>query len=541
MISFFNNDKKHGLEDESDQTGQMPGEGSAAQDDPRPIEDDEFTIPVPPVAAPFYGLKDNLAYFGFSQRGKSHIDSGAPCQDRCYSSFISENKLLIVAVADGVGSCALSDLGADTAVHSSVEYIHKELHQVDAKKVDSTLAGTILRNALQYAYDQVELAAQAHEQLLYSLQSTLTVAIYNGTDLYFGHAGDDGIVVLTEEGTLAMATTRHKGEEASSVYPLQGKTTWQFGMVQNAVAFVMATDGVLDAFVRSSFEKDRVYYPFIEPIFTATYGDEENVKQICADLFAYMSGDKYRAAVTDDLTFAAVMNLDKLPHCLPKFDLDAWNEETKQYEDKVRSALYDQPQKLPHKRANKPNHTAPIGQAQMGGAPESGNQTTQPVRQQQGYPTPGQQGNKKQPPQAVQVPPGTQSNQRHHTTQAPYTQTGYSYRNPNQTAYGRRTQKPPFYAPYGKGRDAYYSDPYAKEAYYSDDHYGRYPDYDDGSASQPTGGTQYPNGRHGRNIPNGEKPRNHKKIRPQFIIFMTILALILVLLVYLGIKVVRFI
>ena len=217
MIPFWNNDKKYSAENESDQSDREPGKDSMSQDTSGSAEESEVTIPVPDVEAPFYGLKDNLAYFGFSQRGKSHIDSGTPCQDRCYSSYIPENKILIVAVADGVGSCALSDLGADTAVHSAVEYVHKELQQVDAKDLNRTLAGSVLRNALQYAYDQVELAAQAYEQLLYSLQSTLTVAIYNGTDLYFGHVGDDGIVVLTEEGTLAMATSRHKGEEASRV------------------------------------------------------------------------------------------------------------------------------------------------------------------------------------------------------------------------------------------------------------------------------------------------------------------------------------
>lgn len=348
MISFFRKlqdliFKPHPIKEHSDKNGFIQtveqnsfGESSAMS------AEKEVHIPVPPISKPFYGLKNRIAYFGFSQRGQSHIDSGKPCQDRCFHAYIPESGILVVAIADGVGSCALSDLGADTAVHAAVEFVYKALRKqtTQGQQIDRTLVSSILRNAMQHAYDEVERKAQEYEQLLYSLQSTLTISIYDGTDLYFGHAGDDGIVVLTEERTLALATSRHKGEEVSSVYPLQNCGTWQFGMVPGVAAFVMATDGVLDAFVRSSFENERVYYPFLEPLFTAEYNDEEAVKRVGADLYAYMKGEEYRAVVTDDITVAVVMNNEKLPHCLPQFDSDAWKEDTRQYEEKVRNALY---------------------------------------------------------------------------------------------------------------------------------------------------------------------------------------------------------
>ncbi len=348
MISFFKKlqnltfkrppFKGHDDENGFVQTTAQNGSGETAD-----VTDGEVHIPAPRGSKPFYGLKNNrIAYFGFSQRGQSHIDSGKPCQDRCFHAYIPESGTLVIAIADGVGSCALSDLGADTAVHAAVKFINKALREQAAQgqRIDPASASLILRNAMQYAYDQVERKANEHEQLLYSLQSTLTIAIYDGTDLYFAHAGDDGIVVLNEAGTLALATSRHKGEEASSVYPLQNTPTWQFGMVSSVAAFVMATDGVLDAFVKSSFENDRVYYPFIEPLLTTEYRNEDTVKQTGGDLFAYMKGKEYRAVVTDDITVAVVMNTEKLPHCLPQFDPDAWQEETRQYEEKVRTALY---------------------------------------------------------------------------------------------------------------------------------------------------------------------------------------------------------
>lgn len=333
---------------EPEQTGvsevpEKPENKDDGQKGTEPGDDFDDTIAVPPVEVPFCGLKNRIAYFGFSQRGQSHIESGAPCQDRCYSVFVPESGHLVMAIADGVGSCALSDLGARTAVQSVVHYIEIELKNRNQTGLDGQAAGPILRNAMQFAYDEVEKAAVNYEQLLYSLQSTLTVAIYDGSNLYFGHAGDDGIVALKEDGTLALATTRHKGDEASSVYPLQGKTTWQFGMVPNTVAFVMATDGVLDAFVKSSYENDRVYYPFIEPIFKERYRSERDVEKMCASFFDYMNSQAYRASVTDDLTLTVAMNLNRLPNCLPAFDVDAWNEETRKYDEQRRNALYGAP------------------------------------------------------------------------------------------------------------------------------------------------------------------------------------------------------
>ena len=345
---------KNGKNDRDDDTSSLDNSlNSMQQDENSFFGEENGGIPIPQLASPFYGLINQIAFFGFSQRGESHIKSETSCQDRCYSVSIPDKGVIIAAVADGVGSCALSDLGADVAVHTSVESISNELLSCTDDRLDSIIAGSLLRNAFQSAYDQVEQTAKKYEQLLYSLQSTLTVAIYDGSDLYFGHAGDDGIVALTESGTLALATTRHKGEEASSVFPLQSRNTWQFGMVPNTVAFAMATDGVLDAFVRSSFENDRVYYPFLEPVFTADYSSPERVKQVCTELDSFMKSREYRSAVTDDLSIVVAMNLDKLQQCLPQFDRDAWDEETKQYENKVRTALYGQTKELPYEPREK--------------------------------------------------------------------------------------------------------------------------------------------------------------------------------------------
>lgn len=314
----------------------------------------EETLPEIHLPDPTSGYENDISVFCISQRGESHIKNNLPCQDR--SGFRWVNKQIVIAsIADGVGSCQLSDYGAETAVKSSLDFLEKflevEMNQPDFVFDTPSRIKMGLSGAMQYAFDSVEKRAEELEVLSYSLQSTLTLAVYDGTTLYFAHAGDDGIVALDEDGIYAMVTARIKGEEASSVFPLQSKQ-WTYGKVNNTVGFVMATDGVLDAFVRPESENNRVYYRFMEPVFYTTQTDAESAKSNCNDWDEYLKTEAYRNAVTDDITFVGVVNQKAIQKSQkPVFDDEAWNKQTAEYEKKRRNALYpSQNKKSPNKK-----------------------------------------------------------------------------------------------------------------------------------------------------------------------------------------------
>lgn len=309
-----------------------------------PENDEEIVLPeiLPPT--PQSAFVNNISVFCFSQQGESHVKKNIPCQDRSGIRIIN-GKLVATAIADGVGSCVLSDYGAETAVNAGLsyleEYFEEEMKQENFVFDNPTKMGKMLRDMMSFAYTSVEKKALEMEQLLFSLQSTLTIAVYDGKTLYFAHAGDDGIVALNSEGTYAMVTSRHKGDEASSVYPLQSKNTWQFGKVDNTVAFVMATDGVLDAFVRPATENNRVYYPFVEPVFYTTQKNEEEAHKTCEDWCEYMASTTYRCSVTDDLSFVGVVNQADIVNTIkPVFNVAEWDKQTKEYQKKRQEALY---------------------------------------------------------------------------------------------------------------------------------------------------------------------------------------------------------
>lgn len=304
---------------------------------------------------PFSYYNDGISVFGFSRVGASHINKEVPCQDRSGMRSI-KGKLVITAVADGVGSCKYSEYGAQTAVDSCLDYLEGQLSSVVDEEfvLTGALAGKLLRDAMRFAYDSVENKSTEMGMTSYDLQSTLTVVIYDGENLYFGHAGDDGIVAINKNGDYWLVSSRHKAEEASSVYPLQSLTTWQFGMAKDVVAYILATDGVLDAFVRGEAENNRIYFPFMRSAVYASVDGEKGARELCEAWVEFTDSDEYRAGVTDDITMVCVANGKAIEKATPPvFDKEAWKRDSEMYAKMRREALY--PSEKSENKANGDN------------------------------------------------------------------------------------------------------------------------------------------------------------------------------------------
>lgn len=285
--------------------------------------------------------------FAVSLQGASHVQKGVPCQDYSDIRILDGCGIIIGGIADGVGSCPLSHWGAYIAVNEALDYVENQIRGHEKAPGEPEL-NQILNDAFRHAENMVAKAADTAAQAVRNLQSTLTVAVYDGSNLYCCHVGDDGVVAQQQNGEVKLATNRLKGEEASSVYPLQ-TGNWEITKIRNAVAgFVMATDGVLDAFALMYPDYDninyfnRIYYPFMEP---ALYGMTDKtaidgVRKTLEFYQNYLNSGGYRSKVTDDLTLVAVTApaaLEKSVH--PKFDADIWNNIERENERKKAVAL----------------------------------------------------------------------------------------------------------------------------------------------------------------------------------------------------------
>lgn len=303
----------------------------ASEEEFFPFEDDleeEIVFQHPQLSEPIYCYKNDIAAFCFSALGESHKENDAVCQDRCRMETIDEGKFFVMAIADGVGSCALSDFGADCAVNTAVDTINiilKDFLNKDHENVPGPeFMKVMLQEAMNKAYEAVNKLSSDMQQLSFSFQSTLTISVYDGYNLYFSHAGDDGIVIVTDDGKVSMVTARHKGNTKSSVYPLQSVETWQYGNADRIAAVIMATDGVLDSFVKDVSGEPIVYYPFIKRLLVKNTASLEDTENLCNDYYNYINSEEFRKNVRDDITFAVIVNRN-VDIKLPVFDQKEWD------------------------------------------------------------------------------------------------------------------------------------------------------------------------------------------------------------------------
>lgn len=270
-----------------------------------------------------------ISFFGFSLTGESHKRSFDPCQDANYVRMVNNHHpVLIASIADGVGSCDLAHYGSSIAVKTATEYLVNIFARTDISTVSDTFIGDSIRDAMKRACDEIKKEAEKSQTLEFSYHTTLTIAIYDGTNLYYGHVGDDGIVVLGRDRKLQLITTRMKGEEIQSVYPLQfDPKIWEVRKCSIPIdGFMMATDGILDAVVANEYHKNIVYPPFFEPAFVGINPLLETGKSYAN----IINTPNFRNTVTDDITVVFCMNNQRLKNNPCKFDVTAWNEEMSQ-------------------------------------------------------------------------------------------------------------------------------------------------------------------------------------------------------------------
>lgn len=182
--------------------------------------------------------------YGFSQTGKSHEKKMTVCQDaNCFQNI--NNEIGIAAVADGLGSQIHSDIGSSIAAQTVVEYcsgkIRKDLGQQEILD--------ILRQSFKEAISQIEKRVAGDNGDILQYDTTLTLCVLICGDLYFGHAGDSGMIALAEDGKYYSVTDQQRDAEGR-VFPLNfDENYWVFGKFEKKTAGVLlATDGMLELF-----------------------------------------------------------------------------------------------------------------------------------------------------------------------------------------------------------------------------------------------------------------------------------------------------
>jgi len=194
----------------------------------------------------------NYRLCGSSQKGRSHETSGIVCQDTYY--YIEKPDFIVAAVADGLGSSKHSDIASNIAAKSTVEYC---ANKINIKMWDNNILA-IIKTAYDEANFNIKQTANGN---LDDYDTTLTLAVLIQGNLYYGHAGDSGIIALRKDGIFEEVTTPQLGEgygKERPVYPLAAESKWVFGKYAHRthVIFLM-TDGILNKVIPPLLENQK--------------------------------------------------------------------------------------------------------------------------------------------------------------------------------------------------------------------------------------------------------------------------------------------
>lgn len=199
---------------------------------------------------------------GVTKRGVAHRCYGTRCQDAHMIRRVKQvaiwkdggkrdrllpgKEYVVAAVADGLGSEAHSDIGAHAAVNTAVSTMC-ELIGTWCATGDSALAISMprfLEQAMIKANNAVVKKAASMELPANEFDATLAIAVYDGDQLFYGSAGDSGVIAKTDAGFELVTHVSRVGE--AGTYPLFCRDKWEINACDHVKGFILATDGILE-------------------------------------------------------------------------------------------------------------------------------------------------------------------------------------------------------------------------------------------------------------------------------------------------------
>lgn len=242
--------------------------------------------------------------------GPYHIENNTPCQDSC-SYKISDKGYTVAAVADGLGSCKHSDVASQIAAESVVNVCAGKLEP----EMNETEILEIMKNAFMVADANIFNTVNANDGNHSEYETTLCLAVYDGKTLYYGQAGDSGMIALTSEGEYIPVTSQQRDDEGA-VYPLSfGLGSWVFGKVEKDVsAFALMTDGILDTLFHPllRYEDVKMNIPLAERMLNYFEIEEQEVPELEKIMSEYWENCPEKI-INDDKTTVCVINTDFVP------------------------------------------------------------------------------------------------------------------------------------------------------------------------------------------------------------------------------------
>ena len=239
---------------------------------------------------------DQCLVIGESVIGKSHIDSGIPCQDSNFSQKINDGWGIAI-VADGAGSAKNSHDGSKFVVHKAAEIFIKAMIKTDWYQNNQL---PLEPEWHQFSKEQLWRVKQLLDKYadwrgvrVKSLACTVIIVIYSPLGILITHIGDGRAGYCDSKHVWKAMMIPYKGEEANSTVFITSDI-WNDNInhfiesriiTEKIVAFTLMSDGCEKAtFECSKFnpatnhwsDPNNPYPKFFQPVLKTLINMEKN-------------------------------------------------------------------------------------------------------------------------------------------------------------------------------------------------------------------------------------------------------------------------
>ena len=239
-----------------------------------------------------------------SVQGTRHIQAALPCQD-AHAYKVINDSTLVVAVADGLGSAACAQAGAQLAASSAVAYVEQELRK--ALPGDEASWIQLARDGFLSACDRLQEEAAKNQADLRDYGTTLILAILTDDWLVTGHIGDGVVVASMEDSGLVLVSLPQNGEYVNVTFPLTmpdmiNVAEFKASPVRvNALALM--SDGMQHVSIRTL--DNSPHPPFFDPLFRQLPGVKD-MHKASQNLAEFMVSERISAHTDDDKTLVLI-------------------------------------------------------------------------------------------------------------------------------------------------------------------------------------------------------------------------------------------
>lgn len=235
---------------------------------------------------------------GNTAQGRSHLAKNVPCQDKVFC--LLQGGTSVIALADGAGSAAHSELGAEAATKTVCDYVANNFDAI----VGTSNVMDVKHNILNHVLSALQEISNDFTWELTSLASTLLFVAVKGETCLVGHIGD-GVICCRANGTLKAISLPSNGEFANSTtFVTSPNALSDFrlykGKVDNIEGFCLMSDGASESLYD---KRTHEVANMVGKVFTAT---DYLSDQDCEEYFQRLLSDLLIQHTRDDCSLVVM-------------------------------------------------------------------------------------------------------------------------------------------------------------------------------------------------------------------------------------------